>query len=46
MTIDIDPRRLYAWGLSPRDVNDAIGLQNVIIPTGTAKIGTNHTRSR
>src|SRR5579859_3523764 len=37
--IDIDPTRLYAWGLSPRDVNDAIGQQNVILPTGTAKIG-------
>jgi multidrug efflux pump subunit AcrB len=37
--VDIDPQRLYAWGLSPRDVNSAIGLQNVILPTGTAKIG-------
>ncbi len=39
--IDIDPRRLYAWGLSPRDVNVALGLQNVILPSGTARIGTN-----
>jgi multidrug efflux pump subunit AcrB len=37
--IDIDTQRLYAWGLSPRDVNAALGLQNVIVPTGTAKIG-------
>jgi multidrug efflux pump subunit AcrB len=37
--VDLDPARLYAWGLSPRDVNSAIGLQNVILPTGTAKIG-------
>ena len=37
--IDIDPQRLFAWGLSPRDVNAALGLQNVIVPTGTAKIG-------
>ena len=37
--IDIDPPRLYAWGLSPRDVNNALGLQNVILPTGTAKMG-------
>jgi multidrug efflux pump subunit AcrB len=37
--VDIDPARLYAWGLSPRDVNDAIGQQNVVLPTGTAKIG-------
>src|SRR6267154_2733133 len=39
--IDIDPQRLFAWGLSPRDVNSAIGSQNVIVPTGTAKMGTN-----
>ena len=39
--IDIDPQRLFAWGLSPRDVNSAIGQQNVIVPTGTAKIGAN-----
>jgi multidrug efflux pump subunit AcrB len=37
--IDIDPQRLFAWGLSPRDVNNAITSQNVIVPTGTAKIG-------
>ena len=37
--IDIDPPRLYAWGLSPKDVNNALGLQNVILPTGTAKMG-------
>src|SRR3954463_927387 len=39
--IDIDPQRLFAWGLSPRDVNAALGSQNVIVPTGTAKIGAN-----
>lgn len=39
--VDIDPSRLYAWGLSARDVNAAIGAQNVILPTGTAKMGTN-----
>src|ERR1019366_7400658 len=38
--LDIDPARLYAWGLSPRDVNNALTVQNVIVPTGTAKIGT------
>jgi multidrug efflux pump subunit AcrB len=37
--IDLDPKRLYAWGLSPRDVNTALGLGNVIVPSGTAKIG-------
>jgi len=39
--IDIDPQRLFAWGLSPRDVNSAVSQQNVIVPTGTAKIGAN-----
>jgi multidrug efflux pump subunit AcrB len=37
--VDIDPQRLFAWGLSPRDVNNAISAQNIIVPTGTAKIG-------
>src|SRR5450432_1887900 len=37
--VDIDPQKLYAWGLSPRDVNNALGLQNVVLPTGTAKMG-------
>jgi multidrug efflux pump subunit AcrB len=37
--VDIDPQRLFAWGLSPRDINNALGLQNVIVPTGTTKIG-------
>jgi multidrug efflux pump subunit AcrB len=39
--IDIDSARLWAWGLSPRDVTQAIAQQNVILPTGTAKMGTN-----
>ncbi|WP_437533998.1 efflux RND transporter permease subunit [Sorangium sp. So ce726] len=39
--VDIDPQRLFAWGLSPRDVNAALGLQNVVLPSGTAKMGEN-----
>ena len=39
--VDIDPNRLYGLGLSPRDVNNALGLGNVILPSGTAKIGSN-----
>ncbi|HVH40721.1 MAG TPA: efflux RND transporter permease subunit, partial [Labilithrix sp.] len=39
--VDIDTQRLYAWGLSPRDVTAAIASQNVVLPTGTAKMGTN-----
>ena len=41
IVVDVDPQRLYAWGLSPRDVTLAIATQNVILPTGTAKMGTN-----
>jgi multidrug efflux pump subunit AcrB len=39
--IDIDPARLHALGLSPRDVQAALSAQNVILPSGTAKLGTN-----
>ncbi len=39
--VDIDPRALLAKGLSPQDVNAAIGAQNLILPTGTEKIGMN-----
>jgi multidrug efflux pump subunit AcrB len=39
--IDIDPQRLQAWGLSPRDVQAALVSQNVVLPSGTAKMGVN-----
>ncbi|AKU98154.1 Cobalt-zinc-cadmium resistance protein CzcA [Labilithrix luteola] len=39
--VDLDPTRLYAWGLSPRDVSTALSNQNVILPTGTTKMGAN-----
>jgi multidrug efflux pump subunit AcrB len=39
--VDIDPPKLWAAGLSPRDVISAIAAQNVILPTGTAKMGPN-----
>ena len=39
--VDIDPQRLHALGLSPRDVQNALAVQNVVLPSGTAKIGTN-----
>jgi len=38
--VDVDPDALYARGLSPQDVNAAILAQNVILPAGTAKMGT------
>jgi multidrug efflux pump subunit AcrB len=39
--IDIDPTRLQAWNLSPRDVDNALSLQDVVLPSGTAKLGVN-----
>jgi multidrug efflux pump subunit AcrB len=37
--VDLDQDQLYARGLSPQDVRNAITNQNLIIPAGTAKIG-------
>ena len=30
--VDLDPEALYAKGLSPTDVSNALGTQNVILP--------------
>src|SRR5437588_12476363 len=38
--VDLDLDALYARGLSPSDVSTAITSQNLIIPAGTAKMGT------
>jgi CzcA family heavy metal efflux pump len=37
--VNIDPTRLYAKGLSPADIVNAVQAANVIVPGGTAKIG-------
>ncbi|HEY5930295.1 MAG TPA: efflux RND transporter permease subunit [Burkholderiales bacterium] len=37
--VDIDPLRLQARNLSPVDVVNAINAQNLVLPTGSAKIG-------
>jgi CzcA family heavy metal efflux pump len=37
--IDIDLPRLYSLGLSPNDVTNAVQAQNLVLPSGTAKIG-------
>jgi CzcA family heavy metal efflux pump len=37
--VDLDPEALYAKGLSPQDVTNAILASNVILPAGTAKMG-------
>jgi multidrug efflux pump subunit AcrB len=38
--VDIDTRALQAKGLSPADVVNAFNVQNIILPAGTAKIGS------
>jgi multidrug efflux pump subunit AcrB len=37
--VDLDPALLQAKSLSPADIVTAIGNQNLILPTGTSKIG-------
>ena len=38
--VDLDIPKLQARGLTPSDVVNALGVQNLILPSGTAKIGT------
>jgi multidrug efflux pump subunit AcrB len=40
INVDIDPQALFAKGLSPSDVSAAINEQNVILPSGTARMGS------
>jgi multidrug efflux pump subunit AcrB len=40
VSVDIDPAALQARGLSSIDVVNAINAQNLILPTGTAKLGS------
>src|ERR1700752_3706812 len=37
--VDLNPPALQAYGLSALDVVNAVTLQNLILPTGTSKIG-------
>ncbi len=39
ISIDINNQELQARGLSPTDVVNAVNVQNVILPSGTVKIG-------
>ena len=32
--VDLDPQKLYAWGISASDVSAAIGSQNLVLPVG------------
>ncbi len=40
INVDIDPRALSSKGLSPYDVVNALTTSNVILPAGTARIGS------
>ena len=42
--VDIDPRQLYARGLSAADISNALNAQSVILPAGSAKIGSREFR--
>jgi multidrug efflux pump subunit AcrB len=37
--VDLDPEALQAKGMSPIDVVNAISVQNLVLPSGTSKIG-------
>jgi multidrug efflux pump subunit AcrB len=37
--VDLDTQKMFAMGLSPQQVSNAVAAQNLIIPAGTAKIG-------
>jgi multidrug efflux pump subunit AcrB len=40
ISVDLDMRALQARGLAPVDVVNAINLQNLILPSGTTKLGS------
>ena len=39
ISVDLDNKALQARGLSPADVVNAVNTQNLILPSGTAKLG-------
>ncbi|NYE60301.1 CzcA family heavy metal efflux pump [Duganella sp. 1224] len=39
VSVDLDTRALAAKGLTPTDVTNAISVQNLTLPSGTAKLG-------
>jgi multidrug efflux pump subunit AcrB len=39
IVVDLEPDKLYSYGLSAADVSNAINVQNLILPSGTAKMG-------
>ncbi len=41
VSVDLDPKALEAQNLSEQDVVDALSSQNLVFPSGTAKVGAN-----
>src|SRR3989441_1423308 len=41
ISVDLDPKALKAQNLSPQEVVNALITQNLVFPSGTAKIGAN-----
>lgn len=41
ITLDVDAPALLARGLSPADLSETLAAQNLILPTGTVKLGSN-----
>ncbi len=39
VVVDLDPEKLFAYGISPSDVSSAVNAQNLILPAGSTKIG-------
>jgi multidrug efflux pump subunit AcrB len=39
VVVDLDPDKMFSYGISPGDVSNALAAQNLILPAGTAKIG-------
>ena len=40
VNVDLDPDSLYARGISPQEVNNAILAQNIVLSAGTVKMGS------
>jgi multidrug efflux pump subunit AcrB len=40
VAVDLNQRQLLQHGLSPQDVTNALGTQNLVLPAGDIKIGT------
>ncbi|MDF3099876.1 efflux RND transporter permease subunit [Burkholderia sp. BCCIQ04A] len=44
VAIDLDPQALQTKGLTPADIVNAVNAQNLVLPTGTAKMGQTEYR--